>query len=355
MHYSITFPIVDLRPILPETNKLKKPSWPILKLDVKSPFIRNFGCVKDRLKGGSEFWGSEDKFCDARGVMQFAKLSSGTKPIYRRFFSDGLFMNKLEIGLEHKEYYNVLTDTTVFDLEEVLKNLSQLKVNFKNKNNSVPVSLFESGKNIAACYADASTSAKLRNKYIYNNLVSGSPLSLVVYDKNTSVKLPANAKMVLSEIESIKHIESVTLHSIMLPIGNQRLKMWLLGIPNLGKKLNNSDQTLWDKTLRDLRINLSRIHIEKETTAVILTNINTRSIRFKKQSEEANRIEFYLKKVSKKILKKERFNLDQNNLLDFALKCDIDVYAGENQTLEELLDFIEDTYLKNDLKQIFPQ
>lgn len=353
MHYSITFPIVDLRPVLPETNKLKKPSWPIVKLEEKIPFIRNFGCVKDRLNGGSEYWGSEDKFCDATGVIQFGKLSNNTKPIYRRFFSDGLFMNKLEIGLEHREYYNELNGNS-FNLEDAIKDLSQLKVNFKNKNLQ-PVSLFESGKNIAACYADASTAAKLRDQYIYNNLISGNPLSLVVYNNSKPVQLPANAKLVLSEIETIKHINKVTLHSIMLPIGNHRLKMWLLGIPDPNRNISNSDQLLWDKTLRDLRINLSRIHIEKETTAVILTNINTKSIRFKKKSDEANLIEFYLGKISEKILKKKRFNLDQNNLLDFALKCDIDIYAGENQTLEELLDFIENKYLKNDLKQIFPQ
>lgn len=353
MHYSITFPIVDLRPVLPETNKLKKPSWPIVKLEEKIPFIRNFGCIKDRLNGGSEYWGSEDKFCDATGVIQFGKLSNNTKPIYRRFFSDGLFMNKLEIGLEHREYYDELNGNS-FNLEDAIKDLSQLKVNFKNKN-LPPVSLFESGKNIASCYADASTAAKLRDQYIYNNLISGNPLALVVYNNSKPVQLPANAKLVLSEIDAIKHINKVTLHSIMLPIGHQRLKMWLLGIPDLDKKLSSSDQLLWDKTLRDLRINLSRIHIEKETTAVILTNINTKSIRFKKQSDEANLIEFYLGKISEKILKKKRFNLDQNNLLDFALKCDIDIYAGENQTLEELLDFIENKYLKNDLKQIFPQ
>lgn len=90
---------------------------------------------------------------------------------------------------------------------------------------------------------------------------------------------------------------------------------------------------------------------------IALTSCNSLyiSIRFKKQSDEANLIEYYLGKISEKILKKKRFNLDQNNLLDFALKCDIDIYAGENQTLEELLDFIENKYLKNDLKQIFPQ
>src|SRR5882672_4260545 len=109
MFAAIQFPFTDARQfIASETNRLAVPSWPLAKAE--KDFIRSFGPVKRRRKGGLDDWPGEEIFCRAIRAVRFpsspvrfadfpsAGLSLRQSCAFRRFLVDGAAVARMEMG-----------------------------------------------------------------------------------------------------------------------------------------------------------------------------------------------------------------------------------------------------------------
>ncbi len=108
MLFVILFPIADSRSFLnADTGMLNRPFWPTPIPD--QDFIRSFGAIRRRPRGGLAGWVSEAEICEANNALRFKQLNthidseSGTRiPFriaYRRFYFDGQAVAKFEVGL----------------------------------------------------------------------------------------------------------------------------------------------------------------------------------------------------------------------------------------------------------------
>jgi hypothetical protein len=350
MFFTINFPLIDLRPVLKNTWKLYTPAWPTP--NAYNSFIKNFGSVRERLKGGDSFWGAEDKYCNAEGILKL-KRSSGTfniKPVYKRFYSDGHFMSKIEIGLKDNVGLSFEESNDKLELENLLLQYCFLRIIIKSSNyKKTETFLFNAGSYLAKSYAVSSTNSNKITAQTYRNVIPGQPIIIAIYDSIKQIVLPHYSKLIFDNFCQSKFSNGITLHHIKLNDQPFPIKAWLIGIP---KRLSANENKDFKSEIRNLRMNLSRIHIEKETIRILLNSIRNTSISLTPNSEESETIQWYLKKTSEKLFKAERYNIPQKNILKMALESDFMINEGISKTLTEEMNFFENKYLRKNIQQL---
>ncbi|TBD65699.1 hypothetical protein ELH22_21400 [Rhizobium ruizarguesonis] len=112
MFISVTFPVADFRVLHREqAGRLKIPAWG--SSDPRAKFARGFGGIHTRTKSGDGFIG-ENYYADCQNFIRYPSLKfieplHNRKrpvlayPIYRRFFFDGIFAGRFELGFRLNE------------------------------------------------------------------------------------------------------------------------------------------------------------------------------------------------------------------------------------------------------------
>jgi hypothetical protein len=95
----VQLPFADLRSLIgPASGRLDRPSWPLVEPRVD--FVRSFGQISPRRRGGVAEWAGEEMFCRANSAVRFpnhlrkvqlgaAPLAANIDSVSRRFNSDG--------------------------------------------------------------------------------------------------------------------------------------------------------------------------------------------------------------------------------------------------------------------------
>lgn len=105
----IQFPISDLRDFTCNSVRLQRPGWPSPLPDQE--YVRGFGAIRERPRGGLTGWIGESFYCSAEGVAKIHESNfingdefrgNKRKVVFRRFYFDGLAVGKLEIGISIK-------------------------------------------------------------------------------------------------------------------------------------------------------------------------------------------------------------------------------------------------------------
>jgi hypothetical protein len=112
MFLTLQYPLTDLRKIIPDNRRLRKPQWP--NPDDESS-LRHFGIVTQRRSGGVNDWPGEQMFCISRRAVRIQELTKqklsfqdnklAFKGVFRRFFSNGNFTGKYEIAFTNPVDY----------------------------------------------------------------------------------------------------------------------------------------------------------------------------------------------------------------------------------------------------------
>lgn len=112
MFVSVTFPLADFRSLQAEKcGRLDRPHWG--SADPRATFARGFGAIHTRNKSGNGFVG-ENYYADCNALLKYpsqlfldAIPSLARKillyPVYRRFFFDGQFSGRFELGFRLNE------------------------------------------------------------------------------------------------------------------------------------------------------------------------------------------------------------------------------------------------------------
>lgn len=299
----IHYPIADARLFVPgDTGRLNVPFWP-------SPvpyreFVRSFGVIKIRGKGGIKGWIGENEICDARRALKFrssippfidGENKTELKCSARHFHFDGLAVGQFKVVFLTRPSTLELRGSSLFDLMNHILGLG-VTVSLP-KTGTKWTELSTLSKPLAMSYLFASTST---NKYEYVRdeswIMPGLPMVFLECNPRERIQLPGKTKSV-SAVESA-HFNLTYLRFICR--GNQ-LPVWFLQ-----RKYNTQDR--YHQDVRTFRSYLMRLHVEKECLKNILrfverTDFGPSKEGDQKESTESFFLQHYLNESTRRLFR----------------------------------------------------
>ena len=357
MHTIFQFPVVDFRPLLISGNeKLPYPEWPDIGTSSKR-FIRHFGSVQMRNAGGSDDWPGEGFFCNSHLVMRYDNLHKqgyeivpGIKTAifnsYRRYASAENFLGRMEAGFVDNAEALIRQHqpgSGTVSLESILEHYCDLQVSINGKQ----AKLSMIGQKLADNYYRESTPRKTKPQEKNKQVKAGDVLIVMIFSTSDAFKLPGYAFLV-DEIELPGETVKLKLYGCRLKHGDIPYKVWFIEMP-----LQVPDQSKQVKAVaRNLRINLLRIHLEKETIRILLNGIKTKEILIESGSQQAKTADDYFELTTQKIFSSKRFSTEQKKLLDFALHSENSAEPGSFKQLEEGIYNFKNKYVSKNIEQL---
>jgi hypothetical protein len=303
MLFTIQFPLADSRLFLDyETYKLDRPSW--LPPIPDEHFVRSFGIVTRRPRGGLTGWVGESIICEADNAMRFPDFRDFSyngntimlRLVFRRYFFDGLAVGKYEIGIATSDDW--LINSQEFDkraAQKLLFHILNLQVEIRHPGGDpIKCKLWNCGKYLAQLYALSTTRVSALSKEIPAWWVRHRcPIILIVHrdrENTFKYKIPFKEKAAVMENDIGLHLSH---HYI--PVKDKKIPAWII----------LSDSWLDDEARR-LRLYLLRLHAEKECLKGILDNISAGKINPSTNNEKiSDLLQHYLNETTKRISKLE--------------------------------------------------
>lgn len=332
------FPLADSRPFLeapsPITHRLPFPSWPLPRANRE--FVRGSGIVRERRRGGIDTWPGEEAYCMAHRALKFPprldniRLNDATDNIsflcaFRRYYSDGSAVSRVEIGLK------TLINNRHFDYAINASRCLTIIENYL----SIPVRVYLPGREwiwrelvnasdaLAGHYLFATTE---RVKEHFPEVESwwigaGQPLLLVEYQAGEIVQLPRTCRSV-----EIDYPPRARIHHSRLEFRGKRFGIWWVRNDRQQKDL-----------LRRLRLNLFRLHAERECLKQVLRNIDIGRIAPDAHTEKSDWLQQYLDNALNLLNKQTYCGLPQSKISQVAYQADNLVSPGERTTILDRL------------------
>ncbi len=360
MFIVIQFPLLDARAFVGEnTATLNCPAWPAPQPD--SDFVRSFGIVRRRRQGGLSGWVGEERICEARHALRFAKSglkythpaaaeladSTNIRVAFRRFYCDGLAVAKLEVGLAVGSALNSITFGDLLSGDEpfdeppaptvagVLEHIGHMPVSLPNPwGRPLSCELLQAGKPLARLYAASSSKTHL------------GP------DQYQPWWVKAGAPLVWIESEQAGELDTLPGKNTLWQDQNGRML--------LHGRLPGSPARLWGapqqgfapRDLRELRIYLCRLHAEKECLNLLLALLNSDRINVAPRSPLSDTLQLYLNTATARIARLGARPIVANESPIGALARQVDDSAspGEVSSILQLLQRID--VRKNILRKV---
>jgi hypothetical protein len=374
MLFSIQFPFADSRAFVDgETGVLSRPTWPSPSVDRE--FVRSFGSVRSRYRGGIDGWIGENETCNASRALRFSYVPTFVDyqpsvkiPLniaFRRLFFDGIAVGKFEVGISTptdrsrnpkdiiyyfprniqtlKEFYYYLIGQPTIkgkQVEHFLDHLLNLPIQISDLSNGIiNCGLGESGRYIAQLYLASSTatswlpSINLQNHWIQ----AGSPIIFIQYEAKERIRFPFFGKTV----PSIKLPGANKLSCYRITYKGTNIRVWALEISS------SYDYVLSDA--RKLRLCLLRLHAEHECLRLILQNISSGRITASSRGQKSDLIQYYLNEATKRISRCENTSSQLSNselLVDLARESEDVISPGQR---DSLLKFLKDLDIRKNI------
>jgi hypothetical protein len=346
MFIILQFPFTDARPFIPTvTHRLPYPVWEATPQEDKD-FVRSFGEVKRRVRGGSREWASEGFYCRAKNALHFDDSFSKLQTIvgtptpfrkhcaFRRFLADGCAVARMETGIKFRSGGKALRYTGDQTLSLIRSLLSQ-RVTVSLNEDQQPQELFSAQHNISKLYLKSSTSRLNSQEPPQNWWFSpGTPLLVLEYIHGVDVKeLPKYVRPVQAEILTDSRIN---LSYTRVRFGDKEVGTWLLGITPPETDI---------VTLRNLRLNLLRFHAETESIRQILRLIASEKLTVTRGTTASDKLQKHLHKSIQLLSREYREGLPQSKILDIAQQqFDEIISAGQRDSLLEQISSIRRNY-----------
>ena len=346
-------PIIDFRDLIGDNYRLFVPKWPTPE---NEKMIKHTGNINNRLQGGTTNWSGEHKFCKANNAIQYIELEKqkirfsdnsflNTNGIFRRVNSNGNFLVKYEIGISNRfeEFVDNISKNKNY-FEHLLSEYCKLNLQIKNPIGENNISdIISCGKYLSELYLLSTSS----NWGIVNEKVekwwtiAGEPLCIVEFiDENKLIQLPKHVKIIKKY--NTERIELY--HYWTNSTNNKKNRTWIIRI------LDEFDYDV--DFVRNLRLNLLRINAEKETLRKVLNLLQRKGSLLTNTDEKIEKVSSYLEKISSKLLKEIRYGINQDDILDIALKAEEDARPGELESYIETLAPLKNKYINSNVKQI---
>jgi hypothetical protein len=351
MFAALQFPFTDVRYFLDAgTGRLAKPVWRVPRPD--HDFIRAFGPLKRRLRGGLAEWPGEEHYCRATRALRFDPPFRGPVNLgqvavericeFRRFLSDGRAVARVEVGVKlqraSRPKQPVRPPPLQLGAEECVALIAStlaLPVQVPAPGGKLAhVPLVAADRPLALHYL-RSTSARAEAGAVQPWwLAPGDPLLLVEYLLNQDVAtLPRHARHVRRLDD-----QGADLAHYRFGAHGRSVAVWLLGYNPAA-----ADRDL----LRGLRLQLFRFHAELEAIKQVFRLVVEEKIAPAGGSRASERLQEYLLKSTGLLAKDMRGGVPQSALLDVVQQLQDVVNEGERATLLDALSDIRPSVRRN--------
>ncbi|KGQ19388.1 hypothetical protein LF41_3038 [Lysobacter dokdonensis DS-58] len=332
----VQHPIADLRPFLgADSGALGRPAWPVP--DPQHDYIRGTGRVRRRMRGGIDDWAGEDLYGDASRAIRFGdRLGEQTFDIhgeqarvrtsFRRFLSSGT-VGRFEIGLG--------LDTGSHDHLAVATRLAQLPVQLRS---GQQIKLIDAGTRLAAQLLDATT----------RHAAPGSPQG----NAATGQAKPSGAQrwwmaagnpVIVLEFQPGEGASVMPDAAQPVEVGLAGVKLWHAWI-GLGGALHGTwliERGNDERTVRRLRINLSRLHAERECLRIVLQTMGNGQ-RLAITQANSDGVQTYLNEAVHGLQKRQRFGIAQSPILEASMDAYGIAIAGQSASLDTMRRQVKD-------------
>ena len=368
MFITIQFPFVDYRYLQDNPVKLDKPRWP--DPDPGKGNMIYFGRIFNRSVPYKGPWDDQKRYCNAKGVMNFCGMGDDhfykslmtkwdARILFRRFQSDGKFMAKFEIGFyddfEIKinnekngggSVYQLLYD----HINDYL--LCSLKVKIGSRYTDF-VPLVHSGDHLADAYFWSTF--KKQGKRSFDKMMNADQVSKC--DPSILIQLDSTLMDTSSFDSQLIDTPDLNRQEIHLYYDQVRhdyqdnvnyYKTWFLAAPGWKNTVPvlDDDYTTFDETIRYLRINLLRIHVEKVVLKKILEKIGRLDEGYQMENPNTEkRVLIHLHKILWNLSKDSRNKQPQRYLVETAFMLE-ELIQEENleyqlEGLKQLIGWLE--------------
>lgn len=360
MFITFQFPLFDNRYFLTDVNRTLRPEWPTPQQHDR---VRYFGEVIGRGQQYLGPWDDEKKYCNAHSVINLCGTESNhffrnlhgasfqSRILFRRFQSDGKCLSKFEIGF-NDEFENTLDEASLQkgNLKDLVFShiqkylLCPVKIRIGNKLSGF-VPLIDAGRQLKySCYWSTTKGKKsFLSKDMQSRIEHCEPVILIQLDS-------ARINFKDEELKSIEvpelSKEKIELYYHLIPykIGryNFNLKGWIIALPKnvYTNPVHKNEFAVYSTTVRYLRINLLRIHVETIIQKKFLSVLANQQLEQPIMDQQVLiRIYTYLHKVQVNLSNIMRNKQPQEMLVQAAFKLD-ETYAG-SESPEEIIEGVQ--------------
>ncbi|MBN8580905.1 MAG: hypothetical protein J0L96_09550 [Anaerolineae bacterium] len=303
----VQYPLADLRLFTgANTGRLQSPLWPVPK--PYHEFVRSFGMVRKRGKGGIQGWIGENEICDAKHAVKFksptvisfppsfnGKIQNiGIKCVSRHFYFDGTALAKLELVFvsDPKSVHLTPQEFSCF-----FKKFLECQVEIPGAiHTSRKTSIQNLSKAFTEAYLHSTTSKEFLGSIDYKHWVkAGEPLFWVEFSENESLPLPSKAHKIQTRAN-----EEMNFNFWNVPTAtNRELNGWIVK--------RQTDAQTGNEISRTARIMLTRLSAEYEVFWAVLnmlahtkTDYNTND---KLVNEALEQLQRYFNEATRRIFR----------------------------------------------------
>jgi hypothetical protein len=359
MFITIQIPLVDYRALWDTRTKLDFPDWP--NPDPEEANMLYFGKIfnkDDRYQGP---WDGEKRYCDVSSVINFCGMQDvhfhksiqekwKTSILFRRFQSDGRFLAKFELGF-FDEFESTLNPDKLSP-DEIKKSLYDhineyllcpVKIKkgsrkFDKKNRYTDfVPLIHAGNQLASSYYWSTYKGDSKRSFdekIRRNFVAKcEPLVLVQIDSSRLNTKPLSIKEIM--MPGLQSIDARLLFDYIphrYQQNNYSTKTWMVAVreTNATMPLATEDFKDYDKTIKNLRINIIRLHSEVELAKKILERLGRQNPGELSTPATKVRVIYYLHKILYNLSNDKRNSQPQQDLVEVAFRLEEKANPGES-------------------------
>ena len=305
----VQLPLTDLRYFIgPSTNRVARPAWP--RVTARKDFVRSFGGVVRRPKGGAGSSAGEDFFSTADRALRFASYTNeapnlrGEAVAFRRLMCDGVVTTRIEIGFRQRKRLDVMRPLGGDDFLRFVDGCLRSRLYDNTPEGPKIIRLARYGDVFATRYLAATTALKQLRLSAPENwwLEPGLPLTLLEYRNDLPHVLPKGARKV-----SVFEEAGIQLHHYWDETGNASIGVWFLGYKPAVADVDK---------LRRLRLHLLRLHAERECLNHVLNAIQDGKLTVGGLERPGQSLDEYLDRTSKELNKEFRFGVPQAELLN---------------------------------------
>ncbi len=358
----IQFPLADARPFLAEAAaQLPVPGWPIP--DPQREFVRAFGPVRRRWRGGLSGWVGENLVCEADRALTFRGrdlfYDLGGRPAggdfideekrvqfwvaFRRFYADGLALGKFEVGL--------VVDTKWLwgrvgprDAEALVQKALDLEVEIPDPAGPGPRAcrLFEAGSHLARLYLWSSSRlgefslAEAPGWWVED----GEPLLFLMqdgWDERLSLNNPGAAVALDGRIKG-------TLSHHLIGHAGRSFRLWNFDEETAYQESQPHRPKFYQQEAqveaRKLRLFLLRLHAEKQVLAQVIRHITRGRIRPNRGTAGSESLQRYLHEVTGRLaaLRRQGAHLADLDVEEMARTVEDQMTPGEYDAMQKALE-----------------
>lgn len=335
----LQFPLADIRLFVGNnTGKLALPFWPS-----PSPyreFVRAFGSIKPRGKGGVRGWIGESEICDAGRAVRFVKLSVFRDQYSRQtieircssrhFYFDGLAVGKYELVLITKPSTLTLSYNS---LRDFISHILHLPVIIPAPyGEPVQARLLSAAEYLARLYLFSSSSTDSR-QIIWDKewIIPGMPVILIeCSDRERVTSFPGTRSVTIPDRYGmeVQHWWS--------PSRDKNTRVWLL------KYQSRNERSI--QIGRTLRLYLMRLHAEHECLRSVLKCVDSGEISPQNGTEGFHVLQYYLNEATRRIAginHKASKRYETDDIGDLAHVCLDAISPGRRDSLLQKLRLLQ--------------